>query len=186
MRHVAVAVSLLRHHEIAPAIEARLDCRIRRKVEVPVGLGIIAGAIGIRRIDRNETSVVHIADPTRAGLGRAAEKHQREQNHQASNLHPHRNGPRYPAAILPQSGSGVSYELLAGCFDFGCGFREPPSVSADRDHVPAFRHARLGIVRVVGENQSHHRHLAAFAENESHGLFDFRRPDVEPPGQRHR
>ena len=52
MRHVAVAVALLRHHEEALAVEAGRDRRVGRHVVVPVDLRIVAGAIGIRRVDR--------------------------------------------------------------------------------------------------------------------------------------
>src|SRR3990170_2383404 len=66
------------------------------------------------------------------------------------------------------------------------GLREPAGVGADRHDVPALGHARLSIVGIIGENQSDHRHLTAFTENQSHRLLDLRRPNVEPSRQRHR
>src|SRR3990170_1989248 len=66
------------------------------------------------------------------------------------------------------------------------GLREPAGVGADRHDVPALGHARLSIVGIIGENQSDHRHLTAFAENQSHRLPDLRRPDIEPSRQCHR
>ena len=41
-RHVTIAVPLLRHHEVAAAIERGLNRRVGRNVEIPVGLGVIA------------------------------------------------------------------------------------------------------------------------------------------------
>jgi hypothetical protein len=71
MRHVTIAVSLLRHHEVAATIKRRLDCGVRRNVEIPVGLGIVARSIGIRRIDRDKLTGWRVSCFYRNSRGRA-------------------------------------------------------------------------------------------------------------------
>src|SRR6476661_1759284 len=53
VRYVAVAVPLLRHQEIAPAVEIRIDVGVRRQVVIGLRRRIVARFIGIVRIDRD-------------------------------------------------------------------------------------------------------------------------------------
>src|SRR5262249_46325257 len=63
---------------------------------------------------------------------------------------------------------------------------EPAGVGANRDHVPAGGNQRLRIIDVIGKNQSHDGHFAAFTQDQGHRLFDFLGVDIKAAGQRHR
>src|SRR5262245_46470430 len=93
MRHVAVAVALLRHHEEAPAIERRIDRSVRRQLVVPVGFRIVARAVGIARKDRDIAAAIGVIAVGARGLRQARTKKSSAKKAKTIRM----EGPPYPA-----------------------------------------------------------------------------------------